>query len=136
MKKYIIKSNLLLLGFMIVMTQICCESKQISTANKIVDIPIIEYNFGAITHKDSVAYTFIIKNTNSQPITITKVLPNCKCTITHANIGKILPNHKTSIEALFIPKKDQHGAVSASILVEGDFNNGITELKMVGHVKD
>lgn len=100
------------------------------------EIPIKEYDFGQITYLDTVDYAFIIKNIGYEPLIINKVLPNCNCTVIDYKKGKILPHQQTEIKARFIPKKTLLGKNSASILIEGNFNNGVTELKLKGLVTD
>lgn len=100
------------------------------------EIPVKEYDFGQITYLDTVDYAFVIKNIGQEPLLINKVLPNCNCTVIEYKKGKVLPHQQTEIKARFIPKKTLLGKNSASILVEGNFNNGVTQLKLKGLVTD
>jgi len=101
-----------------------------------VEIPVTEYNFGTITYNDTINYNFKIKNTGKESLLITRVLPNCTCTVIDYNNRIILPNNETEIKARFIPNKVRLGKNSASILVEGNFNGGVTHLKLKGFVTD
>jgi len=47
-----------------------------------------------------------------------------------------MPNQQTEIKACFIPKKAVLGKNSATILVEGNFDDGVTELTLKGNVTD
>ncbi|WP_312902233.1 DUF1573 domain-containing protein [Chryseobacterium taichungense] len=98
--------------------------------------PVKEYDFGQITYLDTVDYAFVIKNVGQEPLVINKVLPNCNCTVINYKKGKVLPHQQTEIKARFIPKRTLLGKNSASILIEGNFNNGVTELKLKGLVTD
>ncbi|MCY1661261.1 DUF1573 domain-containing protein [Chryseobacterium sp. SL1] len=100
------------------------------------DIPVREYNFGNITYLDTVNYNFVIKNIGDEPLIINKVLPNCNCTVVDYKESPILPNQQAEIKARFIPKKTVLGKNSATILVEGNFNDGVTELTLKGNVTD
>lgn len=100
------------------------------------DIPVKEYDFGKITYLDTVNYSFIIKNIGNEPLIINKVLPNCNCTVVDYKKSPILPNQQAEIKTQFIPKKTNLGKNSATILVEGNFNDGVTELVLKGLVTD
>lgn len=100
------------------------------------DIPVKEYDFGKITYLDTVNYNFIIKNIGNEPLIINKVLPNCNCTVVDYKKSPILPNQQAEIKTQFIPKKTNLGKNSATILVEGNFNDGVTELVLKGLVTD
>lgn len=100
------------------------------------DIPVREYDFGNITYLDTVNYNFVIKNIGDEPLIINKVLPNCNCTVVDYKKIPIMPNQQTEIKARFIPKKTFLGKNSATILVEGNFNDGVTELTLKGNVTD
>lgn len=105
-------------------------------ANAKVEIPVIEYDFGKITFLDTINYNFKIKNTGKESLIITQVLPNCICTVIEFDKRIILPNNETFIKTQFIPNKNRLGFNSASILVEGNFNGGVTHLKLKGIVTD
>ena len=100
------------------------------------DIPVREYDFGNITYLDTVNYNFVIKNIGDEPLIINKVLPNCNCTVIDYKKTSIMPNQQTEIKARFIPKKAVLGKNSATILVEGNFDDGVTELTLKGYVTD
>jgi len=100
------------------------------------DIPVREYDFGNITYLDTVNYNFVIKNIGDEPLIINKVLPNCNCTVIDYKKTPIMPNQQTEIKACFIPKKAVLGKNSATILVEGNFDDGVTELTLKGNVTD
>jgi len=106
------------------------------SVNAKVEIPIMEYDFGEITYLDTINYAFKIKNVGKEPLIINKVIPNCTCTLLSYESGIILPNNETEIFAQFIPNKTRLGENSVSILVEGNFNGGVTHLKMKGIVNN
>lgn len=101
-----------------------------------VDITITEYNFGKITYLDTINYTFKIKNVSENPLIITQILSNCTCIITDSTQGVILSNNEAEIKTQFIPNKTRLGEKNFSILVEGNFNGGVTYLKLKGIVTD
>ncbi|WP_375238767.1 DUF1573 domain-containing protein [Aurantibacter sp.] len=100
------------------------------------EIPVTEYDFGIITYLDTINYTFKIKNIGKEPLIINKVIPNCNCTVVDLKKGLVETNDITEIVTQFIPNKTRLGENSASILVEGNFNGGITHLKLKGIVND
>lgn len=136
-RKYIIISFLLIVAIILVALITHKREKfyYVDLKGK-AEIPVKEYDFGEITYLDTIDYDFVIKNIGQEPLTINRVLPNCNCTVIKYKKGRVLPNKQTEIKARFIPKKTLLGKNSASILVEGNFNNGVTELKLKGIVTD
>lgn len=100
------------------------------------DIKVKEYDFGEITYLDTINYTFEIKNVGDEPLIINKVLPNCDCILVDYEKGIINKNNVAKISTKFIPQKTRLGLISLRILVEGNFNDGVTHLKMKGIVND
>lgn len=100
------------------------------------DIKVKEYYFGEITYLDTINYTFKIKNVGDEPLIINKVLPNCDCILVDYEKGIINKNNVAKISTKFIPQKTRLGLISLRILVEGNFNDGVTHLKMKGIVND
>lgn len=101
-----------------------------------VEISNKEYDFGRISHLDTVKHTFTIKNIGKESLLITKVIANCTCTVTSYDSGIILPDSIARIKAMFIPDKNRLGKNSASILVEGNFKDGVKRLDLKGYVTD
>lgn len=137
MKKYSVTISLFIVSILIIFMVFHKREKYyyVDIKGK-ADIPVKMYDFGKITYLDTINYTFIIRNTGREMLVINKVLPNCNCTVVDYKKGRISPGHSVEIKARFIPKKTILGLNKASILIEGNFNNGVTELILKGIVTD
>lgn len=77
-----------------------------------------EINFGTINTKDTITKYFIIKNTSSIPLKIKNVKASCGCTLVKLKDSIIKKNESTYIVATYIPKKNDFGKISKSIVIE------------------
>lgn len=136
MKKKTLVAILICTTILVVIGILTYEEDTFYNANAKVEIPITTYNFGTITFLDTIYYSFKIKNIGTESLIITQALPNCTCTVLEFNKQVVLPNNETFIKAQFIPNKSRLGFNSSTILVEGNFNGGITRLKLEGNVID
>ena len=104
--------------------------KETVTANK------TEHDFGAITESaGAVTCDFLIKNTGSTPIIITKVTASCGCTAPNWTKEPIAPGKEGFVKVSFNPKGQNHGDFTKSLVV---FTNGKPQsirLKIKGNVK-
>jgi len=134
MKKIYISIVFILL--IVIIGTLTYKEEEIYNINGKAEISVKEYDFGEITYLDTVNYTFKIKNIGNEFLIINKVLPNCTCTIIEYNSGIIEKDSIGEVKAQFIPEKTRLGKNTASILVEGNFNGGITHFKIKGIVTD
>lgn len=94
-----------------------------------------EFDFGTIAQKDTVNHIFKIQNTSDSPLKISQIGTSCGCTGAIISDSIISKNDFAEIKVRFIPKKEQTGKISNSIVVEANTNPPYTTLYLNGTVK-
>ncbi|RZK10940.1 MAG: DUF1573 domain-containing protein [Flavobacterium sp.] len=95
-----------------------------------------EFDFGTITLKDTVKHNFKIKNISDLPLKISEIGTSCGCTGAIVSDSIIEKNEFAEIEVQFIPKKEQTGKITNSIVIEANTNPPFTTLYLNGVVSD
>lgn len=80
------------------------------------------YNFGNITHNDTVKHIFKVKNVGENPLKITRIGTSCGCTGAILTDSIAEKGETCNIEIKYIPKKDQEGEIKNSVVVEANTN--------------
>lgn len=93
-----------------------------------------EFDFGTITLKDTVKHTFKIKNISEISLKISEIGTSCGCTGAIVSDSIIEKNEFAEIEVQFIPKKEQIGKITNSIVIEANTNPPYTTLYLNGSV--
>lgn len=94
-----------------------------------------EIDFGIINAKDTITKSFAIKNNSTVPLIIKNVKASCGCTLVKLKDSIIERNESTSIVATYIPKKDDIGKISKSIVIESNTKTGYNVMYLKGIVK-
>lgn len=124
-----IKCKIILLIFSIMC--LGCKKEVLNYAR--LDV-VKEFNFGSLKVKDTLKHIYKIKNISETPLKISQIGTSCGCTgaiISDSIIGK---NEFAEIEVKFIPKKEQLGKISNSIVIEANTNPPFTTLYLNGFV--
>lgn len=111
---------------------ISCSKKEATFATIQTDK---EFDFGTIAQKDTVNHIFKIQNTSDSPLKISQIGTSCGCTGAIISDSIISKNDFAEIKVRFIPKKEQTGKISNSIVVEANTNPPYTTLYLNGTVK-
>ncbi|WP_396167303.1 DUF1573 domain-containing protein [Flavobacterium sp.] len=85
--------------------------------------------------KDTITKSFIIKNTSSIPLIIKNVKASCGCTLVKLKDSIIEKNESTNIVATYIPKKDDIGKISKSIVIESNTKTVYNVMYLKGIIK-
>jgi hypothetical protein len=91
------------------------------------------HDFGQIPEGSPVSFSFEVKNTGQQPLTIEHVKPSCGCTIADYTEEEIAPGETGYVKATY--KADKAGLFNKSITVRTNADEPITVLRIKGEVK-
>ena len=93
------------------------------------------YDFGTISETDgSVHHTFLVKNTGSGPLVITRVTASCGCTKPEYSKEPIMPGMSAELKVTFDPK-GRPGPFHKTIQLYSNGQNGANILALRGYVK-
>lgn len=95
-----------------------------------------EFDFGSITLKDTIKHTFKIKNISNLPLKISEIGTSCGCTGAIVSDSIIEKNEFAEIKVQFIPKKEQIGKITNSIVIEANTNPPFTTIYLNGIVSE
>lgn len=100
-----------------------------------ITAPKVEHDFGAIKEVDGkVTCTFIIKNTGSAPLAITRVVAACGCTTPVYETEPIAPGAESKIVVTFNPA-GRPGQFVKTIAVYSNGYDGALILRVKGNVE-
>jgi len=94
-----------------------------------------EIDFGIINTTDTITKSFTIKNISSKTLVIKNVKASCGCTLVKLKDSIIEKDESTDIVATYIPKKDDIGKISKSIVIESNTKTGYNVMYLKGQVK-
>jgi hypothetical protein len=95
-----------------------------------------EFDFGTITLKDTINHIFKIQNISDSPLKISQVGTSCGCTGAIISDSIVSKNNFAEIKVRFIPKKEQTGKVTNSIVIEANTNPPYTTLYLNGFISE
>ncbi|MFC5194567.1 DUF1573 domain-containing protein [Bizionia hallyeonensis] len=95
-----------------------------------------DFDFGLISVKDTVSYTYQIKNISDEPLIVTNVISNCNCIDYEYNKQPLQKNQVLYISTKFIATKDKIDAVNNLMLVECNIEMGAAVLSMSGYISE
>lgn len=94
-----------------------------------------EHDFGVIKEaKGKVTHTFVIKNTGTAPLVITRVVTTCGCTTPQYEVEPIAPGKEAKIVVAFNPA-GRPGQFVKSIAVYSNGYDGAYTLRIKGVVE-
>ena len=92
-----------------------------------------EYQFGELDSSETVKHDFVIRNEGDEPLKITRVRPDCGCTLARLKDKTIAPGKQTSLSAR-LSLKGRHGKQRKRITLEtNDPSQPRFVLYMTGH---
>ena len=93
------------------------------------------HDFGERAASETVTHTFILRNTGTAPLVITKVRAGCGCTTTSLDSKTLAPGETTDLEVRF-KLKGRRGKQSSAVYVHSnDPNERVYRLEMKGVVE-
>jgi hypothetical protein len=131
-KRYIV---LIIVTFVIIVGIVTYKEEAVYDKYAKIEINDQYHNFGKISIRDTVNYSFQIKNVSNIPFLISKVLPGCTCTTTGYTKGIIKTGEIATVSAKFIPQSTKLGAVKSTVLVQCNAGKGVVRLELNGFVK-
>ncbi len=101
------------------------------------EAPVVEYSkttydFGMITMKDTINYTFKIKNISKKDLIIEDVQSSCSCTITNFTKRNVKLNEFAEIKVMYVPI--DKGKVKHDIVLVANTKPRFTILNLIGSV--
>lgn len=94
------------------------------------------YDFGAVKIGDTIKHTFYLTNLSNQVLRVKKVATSCGCSIVNKIDSTANINQKIKIDLQFVPKKEQIGFVTNSLVVELNSNPPFQVFKLKGIVEN
>jgi hypothetical protein len=92
------------------------------------------YNFGTVTNKPSISHTFVLKNTGTSELVISKVKPSCGCTTANLSKNTLQPGEEVEVSAT-LSLKGRKGKQRKTITVlSNDRTTPRFALQLVGNV--
>ncbi len=85
------------------------------------------YDFGDITAGDIVGYTFTLKNTGTNKLTIKDVKTDCPCTVAEVQKKELQPNDSCKIDIEF-NSAGRNGFQMKEIRIFANVKNGVIKL--------
>ncbi|MGY0407821.1 MAG: DUF1573 domain-containing protein [Polaribacter sp.] len=128
----------ILIFFCLFCVFISCKNanKKQDKLKDIAKIEVIEkeFNFGNATLNDTIVHIFKVKNISNQILKIKKLAPSCRCT-TSKDIDSIAnKNEYVEFKIQYIPKKDDLGKISNSLVVEMNTEPPFTIFRLTGNI--
>lgn len=99
-----------------------------------VEINSKKFNFGKISQKDTVLYTFLIKNTSEVLYKIDTVGVSCGCTYVKSTKDSVGINDFAEIVVKYIPNSEDTGFISKSIVVKDNSEATFNTFYLEGEV--
>lgn len=131
----IFSMSIIVIGFIKILSHFK-YSFTIKKADGKIKVPVTAYNFGSISHKDSILYNFKILNIGNTPIILSNIAPSCNCTSIEYSKNVIQPSDTLMIKTKFKPKKEDVGKNKITILLSGNFEKENLKLTLEGEVKN
>ena len=133
MKRIVILTTMLLLMF----TMGQAQNKQHDNKSSDAQIEAVEteFDFGTIKEVDGpVSHTFIIKNTGSSPLVLTRVVASCGCTKPEFQTAPIAPGKTSAIKVTYNPA-GRPGQFVKTISIYSNGKDGSYILRIKGVVE-
>ena len=133
MKRIVILTTMLLLMF----TMWQAQNKQHDNKSSDAQIEAVEteFDFGTIKEVDGpVSHTFIIKNTGSSPLVLTRVVASCGCTKPEFQTAPIAPGKTSAIKVTYNPA-GRPGQFVKTISIYSNGKDGSYILRIKGVVE-
>ncbi|WKD86038.1 hypothetical protein KCTC32516_01389 [Polaribacter huanghezhanensis] len=101
------------------------------------EAPVVEYSkmtydFGSITMKDTINYTFKIKNISKNDLILEDVQSSCSCTVTNFTKKNVKLNEFAEIKVMYVPI--EKGKVKQDIVLVANTKPRFTILNLIGSV--
>ena len=76
-------------------------SAAVTSSGAKIELAEVEHDFGTVTEGETVKHTFIVKNTGTTPLLISRVRSSCGCTAAVTKDKEVPPGGQTEIEVSF-----------------------------------
>jgi hypothetical protein len=91
------------------------------------------YDFGSIRQGDTVAYTYVFKNTGKSPLIITDAQSSCGCTIPEYPKEPIAPGKEGALKVVF-NSAGKEGKIEKTVTIKSNSAKPYTYVYLTGQV--
>lgn len=128
------RNKIVFIFFYLIFCQACDRTTEAVTLASNVEFSSKSYDFGVISMRDTVDYTFKIENLSDQDLILKGVESSCSCTITYFTKEPIKKNQTAKIRVEFIPF--EKGTFNKSVVLYANTKPKFTVLSLNGVVEE
>lgn len=120
--------------FCFIFCQACDKTTEAVNVASNIEFSNKSYDFGVISMRDTVDYTFKIKNLSDQDLILKGVESSCSCTITDFTKEPVKKNRTAKVRVKFIPF--EKGITKKSVVLYANTKPKLTVLSLNGVIEE